>query len=275
MRRRNARVTWAPATDAAHARQLAGQAAAQVDVVVAAGGDGTARAVASGLVFAGEMRAALGVLPLGTGNDFADHLGLRRLAEALEALEAGRERRVDVIEVCGPAGGPEAALLFAAAGFAPAVLARTRPRLKRWLGRPLCYSVGFFRALAGFRAPWLEIEVEGQVHRGRFFHVCAGNTERAGGGAMRLSPGARLDDGWLELCWIEALSRTEVLRHFPRLLRGTFPGHPRVRYQPGRELRVDAPAPVPLALDGDVVGTTPALFRVRPGALRVVAPAGA
>ncbi len=274
LRRGRAQVQWAPAADIAHARRLAARVAPEVDVVVAAGGDGTARAVAGGLVFTRESRAALGLLPLGTGNDFADHLGLRRLSAALEALEAGRERSVDVIEVRRPDGGDrEAALLFAAAGFAPALLARTSPRLKRWVGRSLCYSAGFFRALAGFRAPWLEVGAEGRVQRGHFFHVCAGNTERAGGGAMRLSPGARFDDGRLELCWIEALGRAEVLWHFPRLLRGTFPGHPRVHYQPGSELRVDAPRPEPLALDGDVVGTTPACFRVLPGALRVVAPA--
>ena len=94
----------------------------------------------------------------------------------------------------------------------------------------------------------------------------------AGGGAMRLSPGARLDDGRLEFCLIQALSRLEALRCFPMLVRGTFPCHPKVRYFGGQELSVSADTPAPLALDGDVLARTPATFRVLAGALRVLAP---
>ncbi len=267
-------VSVAAARDPDHARALA-RAAAEMDVVIAAGGDGTTRAVANGLLAEATPGAALGLLPLGTGNDLADHLGLRDEAAVLAALLARLEQRLDVIEVealATPEQPRQYALLFAAVGFAPALLACTGPRLKRWLGRSGCYSAGFFRALFRFRAPRLTVRADGRHREGHFFHVCAGNSERAGGGVMRLSPGARLDDGRLELCLIEALSRGEVLWNFPRLLRGTFPGHPRVSYQPGRELVVESEHALPLALDGDVVGSTPARFRVRPGALRVVVP---
>jgi diacylglycerol kinase (ATP) len=259
-----------------HARNLAADAAARFDVVIAAGGDGTVRAVASGLLQAGQAAAWLGLLPLGTGNDFATQLGLPDLATAVDALRRGDERRVDVIQVRGLGDGPQAehyALLFAAAGFAPALLLATSPRLKRWLGRSLCYAAGFFRALPGFEAPRLTVRADGREFRGRFFHVCAGNSAQAGGGVMRLSPGARVDDGRLEVCLIEALGKLEIVRRFPQLLRGTFPGHPKVRYFPGCELTVESATPLPLALDGDVVGVTPAQLRVLPGALCVVAPA--
>jgi diacylglycerol kinase family enzyme len=112
----------------------------------------------------------------------------------------------------------------------------------------------------------------GDSGSGRLFHACAGNSEWAGGGAMRLSPGASLDDGRLELCLIEDLSKAEVLYRFPQLLRGTFPGHPKVRYFPGTELEITSDPPVRLALDGDVVGWTPARFRILPAALPVVTP---
>lgn len=118
----------------------------------------------------------------------------------------------------------------------------------------------------------MQVRADGREFTGRMFHVCAGNSEWVGGGAMRLSPGARMDDGRLELCLIEGLSRLEVLGRFPQLLRGTFPGHPKVRYFPGRELEIQSDPPVPLALDGDVVGQTPATFRLLPGALRIVTP---
>lgn len=267
------------ARDPNHARALArAAAAAGMEQVIAAGGDGTTRAVAGGMLEAEAAETVLGLVPLGTGNDLADLLGLRHEAAATAALLEGRVRRLDVIEVLTPAAPArprQFALLFAAVGFAPVLLACTGPRLKRWLGRSGCYSAGFFRALVRFRAPWLAVRADGRVREGRFFHVCAGNSERAGGGVMRLSPGARPDDGRLELCLIEALSRWEALWNFPRLLRGTFPGHPRVSYHPGRELVVESARPVPLALDGDVVGTTPARFQVWPGALRVLVPPAA
>jgi diacylglycerol kinase (ATP) len=144
--------------------------------------------------------------------------------------------------------------------------------VKRWFGRPGAYSVAFLHALLELRPFEVRVDVDGCAHVGRFFHVCAGNTPRAGGGAMHLSPGARMDDGRLEICLVEGVSRMEVLRCFPRLLRGTFPGHPKVRYFPGRRLTVEAVPSSELSLDGDVVGRTPATFEVLPGALRLRVP---
>ena len=256
-----------------HARELAQAAAPRYDTVVAAGGAGTAREVASGLLCAPGARANLAVLPLGTGNDFAIQAGLPDVACALAALQSGTERRLDAIAVRWErAGRPvvDHALLFAAVGFASRMGRLTSERVKRWFGRSACYSVGFFRALAGFQTPAVRVEADGQRFEGRFFHVCAGNSAWAGGGAMHLSPGARMDHGQLELCEIEAPGRVEVARCFPRLLRGTFPGHPKVRYFPGRRLAVEARPPGELALDGDVLGTTPAVFEILPAALRVV-----
>ena len=257
-----------------HLTELARELAPSCDLLVAAGGDGTAREVASGLLSSPATETVLGVLPVGTGNDFATQLGMAEPESALKALVDGRVRALDVIEVRhgeGAAGKVDHALLFAATGFAVEVLHRTSPRVKRLFGRRFSYSVGFFRALLGFRAPTMNIDAEGKAWTGRVFHVGAGNAEWAGGGAMRLSPGARMDDGQLELCRIEALGRIEVLRCFPMLLRGTFPRHPKVRYFKGRELAVVSEPAMALALDGDVVGQTPATFRVRAGVLRVVA----
>jgi diacylglycerol kinase (ATP) len=260
-----------------HLTELARDLAPSCDLLLAAGGDGTVREVASGLLAARAPETVLGVLPFGTGNDFATQLSMAEPESALKALLGGRVRALDVIEVRhgqGAAATVDHALLFAATGFAVEVLRRTSPRVKRLFGRRFSYSVGFFRALLGFRAPTLTIDAEGKVWTGPVFHVGAGNAEWAGGGAMRLSPGARMDDGQLEMCRIEALGRIEVLQCFPMLLRGTFPRHPNVRYFKGRELSVVSEPAMPLALDGDVMGQTPATFRVLAGALRVVTHGG-
>jgi YegS/Rv2252/BmrU family lipid kinase len=244
---------------------------------VAAGGDGTVREVASGLLRSNAPDTVLGVLPVGTGNDFATQIGVSDADAALAALTGQHLRQVDVIEVrhaSDTADVVDHALLFAATGFAVDVLRHTSPRVKRVFGRRLSYSIGFFRALIALRSMHMRVRADGRDVTGPLFHVCAGNAEWAGGGAMRLSPGARLDDRRLELCVIQALGRLEALRCFPMLVRGTFPSHPKVRYFGGEELSVSTEVPMPLALDGDVLGRTPATFRVLPGALCVLAPTG-
>jgi diacylglycerol kinase family enzyme len=135
-----------------HALALAGDAAERYDVVAAAGGDGTVNEVASGLLLAERGRALLGIVPLGTGNDAACQAGLRGLDQALAALTDGVPRAVDAVEVDYVAAGQKArhyALLFAAVGFAGELIKRTTPRVKRWFGPRLCYTVGFLRALWG------------------------------------------------------------------------------------------------------------------------------
>jgi len=212
-------------------------------------------------------------VPLGTGNDAACQAGLCGLEQALAALHNGVQRAVDAVEVDYVAAGQKTrhyALLFAAVGFAGQLIKMTTPWVKRWFGPRLCYSVGFVRALWRYHAPIMRVRADAREVCGPMFHVCAGNAEWGGGGMMRLSPNARWDDGELDLCLIEALGRFETLRYFPRLLRGTHVGHPKVRFFRGAVLSVDSEPPMELQLDGDLVGCTPATFRLRPNALRVL-----
>jgi YegS/Rv2252/BmrU family lipid kinase len=255
--------------------ELAREASGRFGVVVAVGGDGTVNEVASGLLLAPGPAVVLGIIPAGTGNDIATQLGLRSVDAALAALTKGTPRAFDAIEVTWGRGTERCrrfALSFAAAGFAGELIKRTTPGIKRLLGPRLCYSVGFVRALAGFDPPMMRVTVDGRPHQGRFFHVCAGNAEYAGGGVMRLSPGARMDDGQLNICLIERLGRLEALWHFPRLLRGTHITHPKVRYFTGQALALESDPATDVQLDGDLVGHTPATFQLRPGAIRVLVP---
>ncbi|MBU6402180.1 MAG: hypothetical protein KGS61_17820, partial [Verrucomicrobia bacterium] len=124
--------------------ELARNAAAAYDCVAAVGGDGTTNEVASGLLLAAEPRAALGIVPFGTGNDAAQLLGIRSSATALAVLTRGRVRRLDAIEVrCQSDDGAVTryGLLFAAAGFADELLRQTSPPVKHWFGPRYCYSV--------------------------------------------------------------------------------------------------------------------------------------
>ena len=89
---------------------------------------------------------------------------------------------------------------------------------------------------------------------------------------MHLSPGADPRDGWLNFSLIRATSRLEVALQFFRLLRGTHVRHRRATFLPGRHIVIAPSPPTDVQVDGDLVGTTPAAFRVVPAALHVLVP---
>lgn len=256
------------------ALELAASLGGGCDVLLAVGGDGTIHEIASGLLRAGH-NPALAIAPFGTGNDVATLLGLHGDEELHAALEHAVPQPMDTITVtcCGPEGGEivRHALLFAAVGFAGELLRQTTPRVVRWFGPKLCYSVGFFRALFSYRPPLITARSGDLLEHGPLFHACAANAPHAGGTMLKLAPGARLADGRLNLCLIRQTGWFEAARQFPRLLRGTHIHHPKVRYFEGEALEVRTDPPVPVAVDGELVGRTPATFTVRPGSLRVFA----
>ena len=152
------------------ALRLAREHACRYDVLVAVGGDGTAFETASGILASGGARPALGVVPAGTGNDIGTALGVRDLAEARRALQAGRLEPMDAIRVESRVEGKLAvrhALLFAGVGIASEALKRTTPAVKRVFGERLAYPVGLFRALWSYPAPLLQITRDGQQQRMR------------------------------------------------------------------------------------------------------------
>ena len=267
-------VTGTLTESAGHATHLAKSNAPDFEIIAALGGDGTVNEVANGLmaVEPGE-RPALATLPVGTGNDVALTYGLAHFESAIDALAKGSTRTLDVIRVQLMRDGKSVtrhALLFVAAGFAAEVIRKTGPRVKRIFGRRFSYSVGLFRALASFRAPEFSVKWDGGERSGQMFQVCAGNTEFAAGGVMRISPGARPDDGLLNISLVDVLGRLQIVRRFPSILSGGYVEDERVDYFTGKRLDIDAVPPAELQADGDIIGTTPATVELLPGALQLV-----
>ncbi|MBM3849276.1 MAG: diacylglycerol kinase family lipid kinase [Verrucomicrobia bacterium] len=267
-----------------HAVELARRevvASAGFDCVIAAGGDGTVHEVASGLI-AGGSRVALAVAPFGRGNDIAQLVGVSGAGlpddeAALRAILEPRPVTLDTIRVSwlrregadgtGPGGESlemvRHAILFGGVGFVGELLRRTTPATVRWFGPRWCYSAGFFRALFSFRPPVLRVRSEeGQEVLPHAVVALAGNAPFAGGGLMRIGPGASMTDGLMELTLIEAVGRLELALQFVRLLRGTHVRHRKVRFFRGRWLEVSADPEQPLAFDGELLGTSPVRFEV-------------
>lgn len=254
--------------------RLARGAASDYDLVVAVGGDGTVFEIINGLLESGNRRAALAIVPFGTGNDSARAAGIRNPADALRALLGGKWRNIDLIRIsCQENGKPMVrhAMLFAAAGITSELLQETTPRLKRIFGERFAYVAGLLFALRRYSTPLMRITRDSETFHNRFVFACASNGETFGGG-MRIAPGALLDDGKLNVNLIQAIGAWEALRNLPKLFRGTHHAHPKVFYRTATEMSIETENPIQIAADGDLIGFTPARFEVVPQALRVVVP---
>jgi diacylglycerol kinase (ATP) len=234
-------------------------------MAVAMGGDGTVHEVAAACV---GRDLALGVLPVGSGNDYVKALGVgTELGRALEVLARGKVRVVDAGEVNGITFNNGLGVGFdaeVAAGVAEA---------PAYLGGAGRYLWSLARLLWGFRCHEATLRLDGgEVIEAEtiLVAVALGTTY---GSMFRLAPEARLDDGLFDVVWSEEVSRAEVLRLIPAALGSTLPRHPKVHLARAREVEVELTKEVPAHVDGEILAQTRTFrARVLPGALRVVAP---
>jgi len=234
-----------------------------VDTVVVGGGDGTLNAAANAMV---ETGLVLGVIPLGTANDFARTLGIPTDPPAAAAIiAAGHTQPVDVGDVNG-----HAFLNVASIGFGVDLTrALTRDSKRRW--GALGYAIAGIRALGRLQPFTARIEHGGSVDITRTVHLAIGNGRHYGGG-MVVAPHARLDDGQLHAFSLEVDHWWTLLRLLPALRRGTHDAWAEVRTLAGESLTVRTTRPRSVNTDGEITTRTPATFRVRPGAMRVLVP---
>jgi len=245
-------------------------ARAGYEVILAVGGDGTAHWAANGILRAGARGGAapaLGVVPAGTGVDFAAILGFpKNTSAAVDALLRGGRRRLDV--------GRMNALNFLTIGMVGfgAEVARQVNAWPRPLPGPVMYVAGVLKMLAVYRPTEMEVTLDGVPRRQRLFMVAVGNSLRAAGG-MKLCPGAAPDDGIFEVVLIGDVTKGEVLRLLPKTFSGRHVGHPKVEVIPASSVTITSAAPLAVQGDGELAGTVPVTFTVIPLALEVLAPA--
>ena len=233
-------------------------------LVIAAGGDGTIHEVAAACAGTGRT---MGVLPVGSGNDYVKALGVgTRLRQALEVLAAGKVRTVDVGEVNGIRFNNGLGIGF------DAEVAAGVTEAPRYLGGFGGYLWSVARLLLGFECHEATLTLDGERVEARtiLVAVALGTTY---GARFRLAPEARLDDGLFDVIWSEEVNRAEVLRLIPMALNGTLLRSPKVHMIRAREVGVEMAKSVPAHVDGEILAPTRS-FRVRvlQGALRIVAP---
>jgi YegS/Rv2252/BmrU family lipid kinase len=237
------------------------------DLVVVGGGDGTV-SYAAGRV-AG-TNVVLGVLPLGTANDFARTLEIpNNLAAACATVAKGKVVDIDL----GRANG-EPFLNVASVGLSVAVTEALSPRLKRYIG-PLAYSIATVLAYTRHKPFRARLEFPEGDHEPLelkdLVQVAVGNGRHYGGGNT-VSPTAGIDDHLLDIYAILAGPLREHVSIARLLKDGSFIEHDRVYHLTSRHVRLATEPPLPVNLDGEIATTTPADFTVQRNAVHVLVP---
>ncbi len=262
-------------TDApGHARSLAREAAARGrEVVIAVGGDGTANEAINGLMQAnaGPDGTALGIIPIGTGNDFAFGAGLSLdPREACQVVARCGTRLVDVGRI---KADDEEPLYFGngtGVGFDAVANIESR-KIKRLRGY-LLYLVAVVRTLAYYYyAPETLIQIDDDELVQLSLMVSVMNGRRMGGG-FYMTPEARMDDGLLDLCIASKVDRAKMVSWLPRFMRGTHVTDPAITMTQGRKVTIVSDSPWAAQADGEIYGVGARRFEIElfPQCLRLI-----
>jgi diacylglycerol kinase (ATP) len=250
-----------------HLVELAREAAVTHDLLVVVGGDGTLNEVVNGVA---GSDAELAILPAGTGQDFGRTYGIpTRFDDAVRVALAGEPTTIDLGHATF-AGGERYFANVGSVGMSGAVARRANSMSKALGGRAT-----FYYALVREFIRWQNTEVtvtfDGGERQGPMHDVIVANGQWHGGG-MRLAPEAKFDDGLFDVVVIGNVSKLDFVTTSPKLYKGGHVHHPRVEVLRTPWLEVDAAESLPIELEGEPVGTTPARFEIVPQALRVRVP---
>ena len=255
--------------DFADARAIAREALDDGRGVVACGGDGLVSAVAG---LAAERDGVVAVVPAGSGNDLARHLGipLGDASAAAALLTTGSLARIDLGRAEAADGARSWFTTVANAGF-DADANRWANGVEVVGGTPV-YVLAVLRTLASYRPRRLRVTVDDERVDTTGWLVAVANTRSYAGG-MKIAPQASLVDGALDVCVVGPVSRADFLRTFPKVFDGTHVRHPAVTTLRGHRVTIDMPEATDdpeLWASGERVGRLPARLDAAPGAVRVV-----
>jgi diacylglycerol kinase (ATP) len=249
--------------DADEARDLARRSVADgVESLVVVGGDGMVHLAVQELA---GSETALGIIPAGTGNDVARYLDIPRSDPQLAAdvVVGSRTRRIDLAR-----SGVQHYVTVLASGFDS--LVNERANAMRWPRGQMRYNLATLAELRVFEPLPYTLELDGQVRQVEAMLVAVGNGPSFGGG-LRITHGACIDDGLLDVVIIKTMTKPDLVRTYPKLFTGGHTKHPQYEHHLVRSVTVAAPGIAAYA-DGERIGTLPLTVEVAPLALKVLVP---
>jgi diacylglycerol kinase (ATP) len=245
-------VTFAPGDATAFAADAARRG---VDVIAAAGGDGTVNEVVNGL---DGYDVPLGIIPVGTANDFARQVGIPPDPDhAMDVILRRKPRRLDTASLNG-----RRFLNVSTGGVGAETTAETPADAKESLG-PLAYAISGMRKLPSVRPLRARFDSDGFHYDGDFMMFAVGLTRSTGGGTP-ITPMAAANDGLLDLCIVEGMSRRDFARTLFQVKRGEHLGLDGVRYVQVKTIHIQGREAIAVNVDGEISNAKTLTYRARP-----------
>ncbi len=240
--------------------------------VIAVGGDGTVNEVGNGLIGG---NAVMSVIPIGSGNDFVKMFGIPTdITKAVEKIKHGTIRDSDAgFVTINAVDGNETKRYFLngiGIGFDAAVANQTT-KFKHLRGVSL-YAFSVAVVLFNYKTPNMMMSMNGAIMNGEHFLIAIGNGKCAGGG-FYLTPEAEIDDGLLDVCLVDNVSIPQVVKIFPKVMKGKHKGHNKVHFYRTDALRIETKGEIMVHADGEVLATQARDINIEvvPKALKVLA----
>jgi len=257
-----------------HATQISMESG-HYQVVFAVGGDGTVREIVTGIMQSSANRPILGIIPIGSGNDFARNLGIITPEDGLNAFFNKTKKDVDVFRLdCFQNnlaktfyGG-----VLGNIGFGATVIAKKYPVFKRLVGSKLYYYVSTILPIFTFGKRKMEIVSDKYKYNGDCWMLIASNNEWAGAGGMHIAPGANPQDGLLHITLVPDLSIFQLFKCLTHLKSGSHIHLKELKFFNSSQIDVKATPFAIVEMDGDPVGRTPASIKILASALSVFMP---
>jgi YegS/Rv2252/BmrU family lipid kinase len=266
---------WTGTVYPSHATELARQAAEDgYDLVISVGGDGTTHEVINGLMqVSKERRPRLGIVPVGTGNDFASNVGIQtQPAQAMRQVFNGKPKIIDIAQI---ESGSRKEYWDNTLGIGFDAKATIHSRNVPVLSGFLVYLWAAIQTIMLNHDPALitfESDQESWHEENLLIVLCNGPRE---GGGFHVAPEAKVDDGWLDYAAITNVSRPMMFRLLPEVMKGTHGRFSQVRINKFRELKITSDRPLVIHTDGEIyagLGTDVRELSVKilPSALEVI-----
>ncbi|MGD0581929.1 MAG: diacylglycerol kinase family protein [Bacteroidales bacterium] len=244
--------------------------------IIVVGGDGTLNETVNGIFTqddCGTSDITLGLIPVGTGNDWGKMFGIPLVYEgAVKVIREGKTLLHDVGLITYHIGDEMKKRYFlniAGLGFEALVVRKTNIQKDKGRSNRAIYFYNLLASLVSYRKTPAQITVDGTTTSAKVFSINVGNGRYCGGG-MRQTPEALPDDGLLDVTVIREMGRLEIIRNLKLLYDGTILSHPKVDGYRTKKINISTESLLFAEADGELLGHTPAEFTIIPASLYIV-----
>ena len=259
-----------------HAIELAKQAARQdSDYIISTGGDGTLNEVANGIMLSGNNRVKLGLLPYGTGNDFAKTIrATNHIATLKQLLALDRTKEIDLglVNFKNKEGKDESRYFInitdvGLGGF----IAQKLDGSSKWMGAFLTFQKAIVSTFLTYKHRWVKATADEFSYEGKILSLIIANGKYFGAG-LGIAPDAKPDDGLLNITLGADISLWDYLKNLGKVQKCLKIEHPQMSYRQAKEVTIESNEALPIDMDGEFIGYSPMKVTVVPQALKFITP---